>query len=343
MKDKSIVWLCVFLFSFLAGSVQAQGDCQDALLSANEAFNLGKYAEVISLLDGKIEECSYTKESKLQALKILAAANSELDELETAEQLTQSFLHKDPTYSLQSIDPKQFKTLFNQFEVRPRFSLGISAGIQQAMFQVDKEFSVWDQEDYSSNYSSSYNFSVNLNLEWHASKRVSLITELGLSQINYTRNISYGDSYIMDFSENMLQVKATLLSSLNLFSGKHISFNVLAGVYGYKYSNVSQNYSNSYQGTTISTNEQTDLKRNLFGYGLVGGFKISRQKKQIGFSFQPRYYFSPTLVNDAQNRYDNSSFAASQLYVDDDFRINQLEFLVGVSYTFSYKIKHKYH
>jgi len=336
-------YLTALLLGVLSFTTHAQDSCQVALVKATESFDRGEYAQVISLLERRLGDCDFNRDAMLQAMKLLAASYDELDEAELAEATTRRFIRQNPVYTVQGIDPQAFATTFSKFDVKPRFSAGLNIGTGKTLVHVMKQYEVWDAAGYHSAYSTSYHVSGNASLQWHVTRAISLCAEIGFSMLNYEHDISYGNTYSLNYSENLVEFKTPLYVNYNFHIHKKLWVGLTSGAYAYTYAIISSTLKYTYDGNTAKENSDEVAGRRSYGMGLVEGLKLSYRMNPVTVSLESRHNINMTVLNKPGERYADPSTVANQLHVNDDLRLSTVELLLGVSYTFSYRIRHKYH
>ncbi len=334
--------LAIFLF-LTHITTYAQDSCQVALMSATEAFEKGMYQKVVFLLVGRIDKCDYSKEARLQALKILSASFAALDEVELAEAATLKLLKQNPVYKLQSIDPLTFDDVFMKFDVKPRFAVGINLGIQMPLLLVKKKYNISNFPEYESNYSVSKTFTFNASAQWFFLPQFFAVAEFGFTRINFTKSISFGNLYRLNYNEEFRDIKLPLYFGYSVLKHKLLSANLLAGVYL-----TSVEIPTNTNTFTVGTSDPKSVDavsvsgRNSRNIGFLGGMQLTYNAERFNFVLQSRYLYDINLYNKPEARYQNLNTNLNFWYVDDDIQFARTEILVGVYYTLFYKIKHKY-
>jgi len=161
-----IIFLALLLGNF---HLIAQENCALNLKRAQEFFSAGQIEEIPALIESCIQS-GFTREEKVQAYKLLINAYVFDDNLEKAEAIMNSFLKKYPEYEIISTDPSEFVNLMQQFDNRPRFSIGITAG---GTYSVIRAFEPVNTSPVPNNFGN-YNTS---GVSYHAG--ITLIKNLG--------------------------------------------------------------------------------------------------------------------------------------------------------------------
>lgn len=77
--------------------------------------------------------------------------------------------------------------------------------------------------------------------------------------------------------------------------------------------------------------------RNTFAVGYFGGAGVVYKMKAMQLFANVRYTYYPENVNKEGRRYSDPVNVFKYYYIDDDFRMDNLQINIGVSYTLAYK------
>jgi Outer membrane protein beta-barrel domain len=324
--------------------VNGQTDCSNLLINANSAYNQGKYEQVITLLNSNIYECNFNKIEREQATKILASALSKIDEVEEAEKLVYNLLKKNPNYVVQTtVDPKPFVSILNKFERSPRSVIGFNVGEYLPFVNIDKNYSIWDAADYSSKYKTESNLSFSLHYQYFITKKLSVSLEPEITSLIFSREINATNMVDISYSEKATLLKIPVLVSYEVFKRNNFSASLSAGIYSsYNWGN---QYGFNYQlpdAGLINLNGELNNQRNANNIGYKTGIELAYSKDRLKFSAKIGYSSDFKPYSNSSNRYSSNDLLLDYYYIYDDIIINNLDFKLGVAYTFSYKIKHKY-
>ena len=97
--------LCV-----LAGPARAQCG-RSEMNKVGEAFDIGRFREVINTLNACLEEGGMSKRQKVLAYRILSVSYIELDSMELATKYASDLITLDPSFNLRAEDPLRFQQL----------------------------------------------------------------------------------------------------------------------------------------------------------------------------------------------------------------------------------------
>ncbi len=117
------------VLSLMTGSMHltAQENCALNLKLAQELLSSGQIEKIPSLIEPCISS-GFTREEKIVAYKVLLNAFLFDENPEKAQGTMLNFLKSYPEYQPISTDPSEFVDLMEQFDNKPRFSVGIIAG-----------------------------------------------------------------------------------------------------------------------------------------------------------------------------------------------------------------------
>ena len=147
---RTIVLLIFMSFLFVYRS-SGQTDCASKLKYAQELFESGQIEQIPSLLDSCLIE-GFTKDQKIQAYRLLIQTYLFDYNRDKAEQVMTQFLHEYPEYKIQSIDPIEFRELYNSFQVKPSWGIGICAGSNMSQIIVKESYTTSSNNNINSKY-----------------------------------------------------------------------------------------------------------------------------------------------------------------------------------------------
>jgi hypothetical protein len=342
--SNTIKKLFILFLSLWFSSTYGQINCSNLLIQANEAYNQGKYEQVISLLKTDIDICNFNKIEREQATKLLASALSNIDEVEEAETLVYNLLNKNPNYVVQTtVDPQPFVNILNKFEQSPRSVLGLYVGEYIPFINIDKSYSIWDAGDYSSKYNTEANLSFSLYYQYFLTKKLSISLEPEITRLKFSRKISTANMFDMSYSEKATILKIPVSIGYEIYKKGNFSTTLSAGVYS-SY-NWGHQYNFSYQlpdAGVIDLTGELNNQRNTNNYGYKAGLDFSYTKDRLRFSAKINYSSDFKLYNNSDKHYNDNNLLLDYYYIDDNIKITNLDIKIGIAYTFSYKIKHKY-
>jgi hypothetical protein len=136
-KIKRSLLIVLVAFSFCG---QAQNSCVQNLRNARNAYEEGKLQELPNLLLKCIDD-GFSKEEKVEALRLLTLSYLFNEEQQNAEETYLQLLHIDPEYEINlDSDPTELVILAENYDTDPKFFYGFkggaSYGIMQSEFEV---------------------------------------------------------------------------------------------------------------------------------------------------------------------------------------------------------------
>jgi hypothetical protein len=340
----TLKWLLLLFISLWFSAIYGQGNCSELLLNANKAYNDGKYEQVISLLKADINNCNFNKIEQEQATKLLASAFSKIDEVEKAELLVYKLLKKNPNYVVQAtVDPQPFVTVLNSFERSPRSIIGFNVGVYSPIINVEDSYAIFDAADYTSKYKTQSSVSFSLYYQYFITQKWSVSVVPEISSFKFSREISADNLVSINYSEKASYIKTPIMIGYEVYKKTNFSTTLSAGLYGSYFWGSQYNVSYQLPDAAVIESEGDLLnQRNSNNYGCQVGINFGYIKNRLRFSAGLNYSADLKLYNNADNRFTVNNLLLDYYYVDDNIKLSQLDLKLGVAYTFSYKIKHKY-
>lgn len=329
------------LFAFLnllSSLLSAQTDtCIRNLKNAAADYEQSYYDQAITVLKNTLKECDLSKQDQIQANKLLILCYIAIDNLEEANHAAVTIMKIDPQYMPDKFkDDPRLSSLFDKFKPEPTFSAGISGGINFPMIDVLNTYSVVHADDKPglANYDSRASFQIQAEIQKRAFK--NLWVELGLQFRNteYNHTLDSIQGYTIDYSENLNYYDIPLSLKFYLLSGALQPY-LQAGA------------DFSFLGRALSITTRSDQKdlvdrtalRDNFQVGYLGSAGVSYTINAFRLSGNIRYTYFPDLVNKNGTRYSDDINLYKYYYIDDDFKMNNIQMNIGASYILSYRIK----
>jgi len=342
IENKLYKILLIFFVLALANITKSysQDSCQIAIVEATAAFDNGNYQKVVDLLKDRINECDYSRDTKLQVYKLLVASYAEIDEIEISEKNALKFLKHNPEYDFLSTDPLTFKNSISKYSIRPNYTFGLDLNIMFITSNVIKSYKIIEDPNYTVTYKDKLSIPFNTAIQKHFTQRFSTCFEFKNYKIETIKNASFSNNYRYESIIKFSTFKLTNLNIYQIIRFNKISLNAFGGFYGY----VSK--SSEFSITPFTNNIQGEMydiyNTRYLNVGYTSGLSLIYKIERFNLKIQARYSEDYLLLNRVENRYANPFLNINYLYVDDDIRFSQFEVLIGISYNFFYKIKHKY-
>lgn len=323
-------------------------DCGQNLEDSRRAFYDGRFDQVITLL----EPCHTRFESvadKTASLELLTKASLMLNETDKAETYMKALLTTNPLFTVREGDLIVFKRLFEQFEIRTRYTLGFEAGFNQPQFQVLQYNSYAGISDQSGGYTASPGLSLGLSYEYAINKNIFAGAKLLYQQHGYTMSETLLDYQRLTVNERLsyLDVPIQVIYQVNKwkkwkpFISAGMSFHLLMSSNArIDLFSIDQNLPIQINPNAYST-DRYDLSNQRKGFAANYVFGAGVRKPMGLWSVQVAVNYEYGLNNLANpaNRYADPVLLNTYSYVSDDFKMNQLRFTVGLVRTFSYPKK----
>ena len=313
----------------------AQTDnCLTQLKDAGTGYDQGNYDDAIKLLISTIDECSLDKPDQIQAYKLLIMCYISVDNLEAADKAAGQIMKINPNYTPDKFkdDPKLI-ALFKKFGPVPTFSIGICGGANIPFEKTINQYSVvYPNGQAPASYKTKPGFQMGLQAE----KRVfdNFWIQLGFSyrSSSYTHKLYDVDSQTINYSERLTYFDVPL-SVKYYFRFHRVIPYLQAGAY---FSFLSNALSTTTSGDQKDIIDRTAL-RNTLQTGYFGCAGLGYSVKSFMVFLDLRYIVFPENVNKAGTRYDDQVNLYKYYYIDDDFRLNNMQVNIGASYNLSYK------
>jgi len=329
-------FFCILFFSFLCAGdfiCRAQSDtCIAHLKDANTNIEEGDYDQAIVLLHNSIDHCDFDKEDKISAYKMLIICYSFIKNPEGADIAAMHIIKINPNYTPDKLkDDRRLIKVFQKFKPVPVFAIGFNAGINFTNEKTINSYSV-----AYPNGNGSYKSKAGLQLGIQAEKRIyrNLWAELGFSYrtSGYSHDLYMVDSSTVQYSEKLTYLDFPL-SLKYYFSSRRVSPCLQAGTDFSILSNALSTTASAGQKDIINRREY----RNTSQIGYFGGAGINYNIKSFKICFSFRYIFFPEDVNKPGTRYSDQINVFKYNYVDDDFRLDNVQLNICVSYNLFYK------
>ncbi|WP_375579601.1 porin family protein [Marivirga tractuosa] len=169
--------LLLFFFFAISFSGIAQSSCVQNLRDARNAYDEGKLKELPELLLGCIEN-GFSKEEKVEALRLVTLSYLFNEEQEKAENSYLRLLKIDPEFEAnEESDPTELLILADKFDTDPKFSYGVKAS--QNINFIDLESSeIVLSTAMPGGYEASLNISFGLFFQYPFNNKLAMNIEL---------------------------------------------------------------------------------------------------------------------------------------------------------------------
>jgi len=331
------------LFIFMIFSFQdtvAQADCALNLREAQEMYNTGRIEKVYDLLKDCIAS-GLSKQEKLQAYKLMINACIFDDNFQVAENYMNEFLRKYPEYLPTSADPVEFTNLLEQYDNLPRYSFGISGGINTSNVGVIEYYGVHDLNSVKGKYSpSGLGFQVRIICIKHFGRNFEMGLEPGFREVKYDHSLTPYPFANVKYNETQgrLDVPLTfsytgIKSSLNPYVKTGVITGILLSAKSdtrRSYVNTAGIYYNDIQGPSVNISE--NRKPVNISLSLGGGIKYKISKGYFFLDVSYNYTLLNEVIKNSRNP-GNDDQSWLYFHEDNDFRINYFSLSAGFAYS----------
>ncbi len=328
MKSKPILILALFLAT-VAGSnlLNAQENCALNLKRAQELFSIGQIEEIPALIESCLQS-GFTSEEKILAYKILINAYVFDDNPEKAGVVMLGFLKKYPEYDVISTDPSEFVNLMQQFDNRPRFSVGLTLGGTYSVIRViDPVNTSPVSGNYGSYNSSSMGYHASLMFIKNLNSKIELSIETDLKNTVFDQTLAPNNFTSNSYYESQMIVSLPVSATYTFGKGKYTPYARLGFNTGLLISSGARMITDP--GTESPSLSNLDSRESLSFYGVLGGgvkFKIS--KAYLFLDLRYNLALANQVENSGRNRTNTDELWLYQSR-DDNFYHDDLNFSLG--------------
>ncbi len=340
--------LSLLLSLILTLNINAQepSNCNQRLTDAESLFQTGIFEDIPDVLEDCLD--TYEPQDKLRALKLLVLSRYMNDDITGAEETIQRLLKEFPLFRPEQDDPVDFQYLFNTFQVKRLFSIGLFAGTETAWGVIKEPWSPFkDKFSYVPGFPG-YIIGAQINI--HITKYLVINTQPSLSSYKFRLHYDNPINGILDLKQ---QEQQTLLEFPVYFRFEFLKSRIkpyikAGGTVGlllsaHTKSNLERYDPNSDEIIFSSgdiKNEITEFRNNpLFFVGGAAGMNIDLNKNRLFVELNYDHCFNQMLKKDV-NRFDEESLW-TEGWFDSDFRLNRTAIKVGFVKSFYTVRKHK--
>jgi hypothetical protein len=328
MNSKKAFLLTIFFASVIGTNLlNAQENCALNLKKAQELYSSGEIEKIPELIESCLEN-GFTKEERVLAYKVLINAYVFDDNLEKAEAVMLSFLKKYPEYEVISTDPSEFVNLMQQFDNKPRFSIGVIAGGTYSVIRVIEPVNTSPIKNNFGSYNTS-------GVSYHAgfiflkslNTKINLIVEADFKTTVFDHYLDPNSFTTNSYYESQQMINFPISASYTFGNGKYAPYARI----GF---NTGILISSGADLITLPGNESPRIpnlenRETLCFYGLIGGGVKYKVPKAYIF-FDVRYNLGLNNQVNSMKR-NNSQTDEVWLYQtrDDSFYHDDLNFSLG--------------
>ena len=330
--------ILVIFFLLITANVSAQNDCALNLKEAQKLYTQGVIEEIPGLLNPCIEE-GFNTEDKIQAYKLLILTYLFDDNKDLAEETMLKFLKTNPEYKVNpAIDPAEFIFLFNSYNTKPIFEIGVTTALNYSFPFITKLYGPGNVADNESKYKpSGMGFQIGPKFIYHISDKYDIGTQVVYSQKKFEFTSALSDFSKTSLIETQQLIHVPVVAYYKFEFSEKIKPYVLSGLaYSYlfdaSYKPVRQYTDNSRNDVSGSDFSLKDFRRkNNVSFVVGAGARYKIPHGNIFFNLK----YSLDLLNqvNADNRLSDFDFISRYYSYDSNFNINNLTISVGYLYS----------
>jgi hypothetical protein len=309
--------------------------CTQKLNKAKKVYESGNITQVESYLTKCIDE-GFTKEEKMQALRLLILSYLFQDDHDKAEKNLLLLLKEDPEYVLNpAVDPAEFYELYNSYRTVPVINIGLMGGLNWTSVKEMQSYSVGSLSTNKADYKSRIGFQGGIVADILLHKKFQINTGAlwSMKNFTYTDQFLYNNATTLTSKESQMWLDVPLALKYNIGNNKLKVFVLGGGTFGLLLNDNSNLSRLNTDGTNAAKEGSLSFKqiRNPYTVSALLGVGV-RYKVGYGYIFfDARYTIGLMNEANAKNRYftkngDNLYYYG---YVSSDFKVNNLAFSVG--------------
>ncbi|NMM49328.1 porin family protein [Marinigracilibium pacificum] len=316
--------------------------CSQQLRQAQQLYEVGHFKDIPSLLENCING-GFTKEEKVQALKLLVLTDIFMDNWYEADTSMVDFLHAKPDYEVNpDFDPSEFINLYNSFRTWPAWSFGFKIGSNISTINITELYGVDNTIADSSSSSINPGLQIGIIGEHMINESLHAFAEIQFSQNNFTKT-----SRLFDYNQQEVKENQTWFGIpfglRYTFKGKKIRpFIYLGGDVSYLMSSIGNvTRLGSFETRPIVSPNFDYVNsgvRNRLNVSAIGGFGIKIKTGIHNVIIDVRGQKGFPNLSTVDNRFGDRELLYRFGYVDDDFQLNSFSLSVGYIYSI-YKVK----
>lgn len=339
MKIQHSISILAILFISAQFANSQVNKCALNLVKAQEQFNAGQIEEVPELLLDCIEE-GFSTEDRIEAFKLLINAYIFDGYPDLAEKYMMIFLNEYPDYEVSDDDPYEFVVLFDQFDNKPRYSVGAFIGTNFSGPRVKEPFGVYNVNEVQGDYSGNTGFHLGGSFHYFLKPEIELSVEAMYSRSGFEYEVNPFPFTITIYNEqqNRFDIPVSAIYSFNsvkfspyLRFGVNNSFLLLSsGEHSRSYANTGGVDIDNIEGENINISDN----RESFAFGTFfgGGARYQLTKAYLFLDLRYNISFTSQVVSDSRR------VAGDDIWLfynrQDDFAINNFAITIGYTRKF---------
>lgn len=354
---KKICLLLFITFQTISLSGQQLADCTEKLELAKRLYEQGQLYEVISKLYPCAGDETISRPVRRELLSLLQETYLFLDDNKMADSIHLELLRLDPFFNQNTSIP-EVRYLVDQYETYPIATYGIRLGVYAFTRPlIDREFKAFPELqieglNYKRRKDDLYGWTVNADISFNLfNSSVEIATGIGVSNIYLRRNIQLANAKIagsdsqapasVSFLERQRWTQLPFLLQINavprsdIIHSRFVPYFFVGGAPEFLIKQLTQvigpeidfqGENNDRSASLISISNQ----RKRLNFAILAGVGGKLRFKRTYLSIDVRYHRLLENIASDSNRFNNESLLNTFNYVDNDFRLHNLNISAGV-------------
>ena len=327
MKTIIILLMLLFLNRVCEGQT-----CQQQLGEATTAYYNGQLREVVQLLESCVNSNGLTKHDQIDALKLLANTHILLNQDSEADMYMAKFLSLHPTYELRDDDLAEFRSLYDSYDVRTKYTFGFSVGALIPDYIIMRHQSYSGQTVEPSDFDEIPGISIGVTGEYSFYKNFFLNGSILYSQrsfkqreeiMEYQEVSSYERDYYLDVPFQIRYVFNT--GKVKPFAGGGYALHYLIHSKGdIDHVPLAPDFPMVIGVPELVDNYDLTGLRRRFTHNWVVSAGIMIDFKHSLLELRGTYQIGLNNLIDKQSTHTNRELVETYAYIPDDYRVNSL-------------------
>ena len=334
-------YIHIYFFCTITTLVSGQ-DCLRQLEISQRAYYNGSLQEVIAKLTPCIENERFSDTELKSALRLLINASLILKEDSLADMYMFQLLTIDPLAESRSSDLAEFRRLHSTYKVKPKRKIGVLGGISFPSFSTLQYRSLSAIADESGVYDARPGFVVGFKIDHYLNNHLFLGTGVFYNRYAYQQSellLTYLQSFSkerMDYLNIPLQVGYQLRrEKFEYYASAGLAVNLLLSskadleLFGIQSDNpitIVPGIPEKGQGIDLGHQRSGVVFNYLLNVGIRRTFGLT------GLELSAQYDFGANNLVDPSGRYSVDEVWEKYSYVANDFKVDALKIMFGVTY-----------
>ncbi|MCX6350877.1 MAG: outer membrane beta-barrel protein [Bacteroidetes bacterium] len=334
--------LVVLIIHFTLICFAQNSNCINSLFNANKSFEVGDFAGTINQLQPCLKN-GFTADEKFDVYRLMALSYFYLNKGDSLDYFIKAMLGKKPEYLLfpNIGENEEFLKKVNSYEVIPYFFIAIGAGMNVSRVNLIQKYSPTTSSAY---YESNFGVQYGGSILYNPIKNLSCMVGLQYSQVAYR--------HVIDTIADATQQYREQLNYINIPLGVRYTyprFKIKPFVEaGYEFSFLQDAIvvlqSNSTVVPTKQPNLLTDNRkayRNATNNSYTFGGGLMYPLGPGNLFIDVKYKLAQHSLVPADKRYADIAFVFDKQYVDDDFKLDDVQIMAGFQLPLLYRVSRK--